>query len=173
MGYRDWHSAVSGIAFNQDEAKLVIYGVPNKPGIAAHILGSMSDVHIEVDMIVQTQTEEEKTDLAFTVHKRDFQQALLILENVAKAINAKHITSDAHVAKLSLVGVGMRTHAGVASKMFQVLGKEGINIQLISTSEIKISVIINEQYLERGVRALHDAFQLGTEERKTKEIEQC
>ncbi|HQY22162.1 MAG TPA: aspartate kinase [Gammaproteobacteria bacterium] len=167
------HSAVSGIAFNQDEAKLVIYGVPNKPGIAAHILGSMSDVHIEVDMIVQTQTEEEKTDLAFTVHKRDFQQALLILENVAKAINAKHITSDAHVAKLSLVGVGMRTHAGVASKMFQVLGKEGINIQLISTSEIKISVIINEQYLERGVRALHDAFQLGTEERKTKEIEQC
>jgi aspartate kinase len=167
------HPAVSGIAFNQDEAKLVIYGVPNKPGIAAHILGSMSDVHIEVDMIVQTQTEAETTDLAFTVHKRDFKQALLILENVAKAIKAKHTTSDAHVAKLSLVGVGMRTHAGVASKMFQVLGKEGINIQLISTSEIKISVIIDEQYLERGVRALHDAFQLGTEARKTKEIEQC
>ncbi len=167
------HPAVSGIAFNQDEAKLVIYGVPNKPGIAAHILGSMSDVHIEVDMIVQTQTEAETTDLAFTVHKRDFKQALLILENVAKAIKAKHTTSDPHVAKLSLVGVGMRTHAGVASKMFQVLGKEGINIQLISTSEIKISVIIDEQYLERGVRALHDAFQLGTEVRKTKEIEQC
>ncbi|HXH55383.1 MAG TPA: aspartate kinase [Gammaproteobacteria bacterium] len=167
------HPAASGIAFNQDEAKLVIYGVPNKPGIAAQILGAMSDVHIEVDMIVQTQTEEETTDLAFTVHKRDFKQALLILENVAKVIKAKYIASDVHVAKLSLVGVGMRTHAGVASKMFQVLGREGINIQLISTSEIKISVIIDEQSLERGVRALHDAFQLGTEERKTKEIEQC
>ncbi len=167
------HPPVSGIAFNKDEAKLVIYGVPNKPGIAAHILGSMSDVNIEVDMIVQTQTTEETTDLAFTVHKRDFKQALLILENVVKVIKAKHVTSDAHVAKLSLVGVGMRTHAGVASKMFQVLGKEGINIQLISTSEIKISVIIDEQSLERGARALHDAFQLGTEHKKTKEIEKC
>ena len=167
------HPAVSGIAFNQDEAKLVIYGVPNKPGIAGHVLGSMSDAHIEVDMIVQTQTEEKTTDLAFTVHKRDFKQALLILENVAKVLSAKHINSDVHVAKLSLVGVGMRTHAGVASKMFQILGKEGINIQLISTSEIKISIIIDEQYLERGVRALHHAFQLGTEETRIKEIEQC
>ncbi len=167
------HSPVSGIAFNQDEAKLVIYGVSNTPGVAAHILGAMSDAHIEVDMIVQTLTEEEKTDLAFTVHKRDFKQALLILENVAKTIGAKNIKSDDRVAKLSLVGVGMRTHAGVASKMFQVLGKEGINIQLISTSEIKISVIIGEQYLEHAVRALHDAFQLGTKEKKTKEIEQC
>lgn len=167
------HPPVSGIAFNQDEAKLVIYGVPDKPGIAADILGPLSDAHIEVDMIVQTITEEQKTDLAFTVHKRDFKQALSILEKTASHIGAKQIKSNERVAKLSLVGVGMRTHAGVASKMFQILGREGINIQLISTSEIKISVIIDEQCLERGVRALHDAFQLGTEEKEAKEIEQC
>lgn len=167
------HPPVSGIAFNQDEAKLVIYGVPDKPGIAADILGPMSDAHIEVDMIVQTITEEQKTDLAFTVHKRDFKQALSILEKTASHIGAKQIKSNECIAKLSLVGVGMRTHAGVASKMFQILGREGINIQLISTSEIKISVIIDEQCLKRGVRALHDAFQLGTEEKEAKEIEQC
>lgn len=167
------HPPVSGIAFNQDEAKLVIYGIPDRPGIAADILGPMSDAHIEVDMIVQTITEEDTTDLAFTVHKRDFKQALSILEKTVKTVGAKKIKSDERVAKLSLVGVGMRTHAGVASKMFQILGSEGINIQLISTSEIKISVIIDEQCLERGVRALHDAFQLGTEEKEAKEIEQC
>lgn len=167
------HPPVSGIAFNQDEAKLVIYGIPNKPGIAADILSPMTDAHIEVDMIVQTMAEADTIDFAFTVHKRDFKQALSILEKTAKTIGAKHVKSDIHVAKLSLVGVGMRTHASVASKMFQILGREGINIQLISTSEIKISVIIEEQYLEHGVRALHDAFELGTEEKEAKEIEQC
>ncbi len=167
------HPPVSGIAFNQDEAKLVISGIPNKPGIAADILSPMTDAHIEVDMIVQTMAEADIIDFAFTVHKRDFKQALSILEKTAKTIGAKHVKSDICVAKLSLVGVGMRTHANVASKMFQILGREGINIQLISTSEIKISVIIEEQYLERGVCALHDAFELGTEEKEAKEIEQC
>jgi aspartate kinase len=167
------HRAVSGIAFNQDEAKLVVYGIPDKPGVIAHILKPMSDAHIEVDMIVQTVTAENTMDLAFTVHKRDFKHALSILEHVSKLIGAKKIKSDERVAKLSLVGVGMRSHAGVASKMFYVLGREEINIQLISTSEIKISVIIDEQCLERGVGALHDAFQLGAEEKEAKEIEQC
>jgi len=161
------HPPVSGVTFNRDEAKLMIQGVPDKPGMAAHILSPLSEAHIEVDMIVQTVTGEGTSDLAFTVHKRDFKQALSIVEQVAQKIGAKRITHDKKVAKLSLVGVGMRSHAGVASQMFQILGKEEINIQLISTSEIKISVIIDEQCLERGVRALHDAFQLGAGAQKT------
>ena len=156
------HPIVSGIAFNQDEAKLVIHGIPDKPGTAAKIFGPLTDAHIEIDMIVQTLVGEGKTDLAFTVHKRDFKLAVSILENVAGELKAAGVLHDENVAKISLVGVGMRSHAGVASQMFEVLGKAGINIQLISTSEIKVSVIIDEQNLSIGVRALHDAFQLGT-----------
>lgn len=156
------HPPVAGVTFNRDEAKLMIQGVPNKPGMAAHILGAMSGAHIEVDMIVQTMTAEGTTDLAFTVHKRDFAQALLLIKTVVQTIGAQGIQHDEKVAKLSLVGAGMRSHSGIAAQMFEILGREEINIQLISTSEIKISVVIDEQCLERGVRALHEAFQLGT-----------
>jgi len=158
------HSVVSAVAFNRDEAKLVIHGIQDGSGVAAKIFGPLSEAHIEVDMIVQTLAGEGKTDLAFTVHKRDFTQALLILEGLTKTLGAQGFLHDEKVAKLSLVGVGMRTHAGVASRMFEILGNEGINIQLISTSEIKISVIIEEVHLERAVNALHEAFQLGTGE---------
>ena len=163
------HSVVSGVAFNRDEAKLVIQGVPDSPGVAANILKPLSEAHIEVDMIVQTVAKEGTTDLAFTVHKRDIKLAFSLLENIAEDLGAQEVIKDEHVAKLSLVGVGMRSHAGIASQMFQTLGKEGINIQLISTSEIKISVIIDEKCLDLGVRALHDAFQLGTMEQETAE----
>jgi aspartate kinase len=151
---------VSSITFNRDEAKLTIYGIPDQPGIAAAILNPLSKAHIEVDLIVQTMAGEGTTDLTFTVHKRDFHLALSLLENVAKQLKAKGIDSSENVAKLSLVGVGMRSHPGVASQMFEILGNERINIQLISTSEIKISVIIEEKFLERGIRALHEAFNL-------------
>ncbi len=161
------HPPVSGIAFNRDEAKLAIYGIPDRPGIAAQILGPMSDAHIEVDMIVQTLTENGLTDLAFTVHKRDFAEASAIVERIAKLVGAKRVKVDPKIAKVSLVGVGIRTHAEVASKMFQVLGEIGINIQLISTSEIKIAVIIDEEHLTLGVNALHEAFQLGTEAKES------
>lgn len=157
------HQAVSGVAFNQDEAKLVIFGIPDKPGMAALILRPISDAHIEVDMIIQTLSGQGKTDFAFTVHKRDFKKAYSILESVAHKLNASGIASDERVAKICLVGAGMRSHAGIATQMFEVLGQEGINIQLIATSEIKVSVIIDEKHLEQGVRALHDAFGLGVE----------
>lgn len=156
------HPIVSGIAFNRDEAKLVIHGVPDEPGIAARILGPMGDAHIEIDMIIQTLAGNNTTDLAFTVHKRDFKPALALLETIAQELGAQSVKSDASVAKLSLIGVGMRSHANIASQMFRVLGQEKINIQLISTSEIKVSVVIDEKHLELGVRALHNAFQLGT-----------
>lgn len=154
---------VSGIAFNRDEAKLVIHGVPDAPGVAARILGPISDAHIEVDMIVQTMNGEGTTDLSFTVHRRDFKMAKDILDKVASDLGAKKVIGDDRVAKLSLVGVGMRSHAGTATKMFQTMGIAGVNIQLISTSEIKISVVIDEKYLEPGVRALHAAFELDVE----------
>ena len=159
---------VSSITFNRDEAKLTIYGIPDQPGIAAAILNPLSKAHIEVDLIVQTMAGEGTTDLTFTVHKRDFHLALSLLENVAKQLKAKGIDSSENVAKLSLVGVGMRSHPGVASQMFEILGNEGINIQLISTSEIKISVIIEEKFLERGIRALHEAFNLSMATEKPK-----
>jgi len=165
------HSAVSSVVCNRDEAKLVIFGVPDQPGIAASILGPISEAHIEVDMIIQTLGGDGIIDLAFTVHKRDFSQAFSILKTVANTLDARGVRSDEFVAKLSLVGIGMRSHAGVATKMFQVLGQEGINIHLISTSEIKVSVIIDEKCLERGVRALHTAFGLGTE--TTLAVESC
>ena len=154
------NNIISGIAFNRDEAKLVIHGVVDEPGLAAAILGPIGAAHIEVDMIVQTMNAAGAIDLAFTVHKRDFKTAMLILEKVVPKLNVTGLRADERVAKISLVGVGMRSHAGVASQMFAVLGKENINIQLISTSEIKISVLIDEQHVEKAVHALHEAFYL-------------
>lgn len=153
---------VSGIAFNRNEAKLTILGVPDKPGIAAHILGPISAANVDVDMIVQNVAVGDTIDFTFTVHRDDYQKAHAILEQAAKSLDAKGVTGDTKIAKLSLVGVGMRSHAGIAATMFNTLGVEGINIQLITTSEIKISVVIDEKYLELGVRALHAAYHLDT-----------
>jgi aspartate kinase len=153
-------AVISGIAFNRDEAKLTVIGVPDQPGIAHRILGPIADANIEVDMIIQNIAEDATTDVTFTVHRRDYAQAMEILQRVAKALGARQVTGDNKIIKISLVGVGMRSHAGIASKMFEALSKEGINIRMISTSEIKISVVVDEKYLELGVRALHDAFQL-------------
>lgn len=157
------HAVVSGIAFNKDEAKLIIRGVPDIPGVAANLLMPISDSNIEVDMIIQNFGDDGTTDFTFTVHRRDYDQALEILREVASSLGAKSVMGDTKIAKISLVGVGMRSHAGIASTMFQALGQEGINIQLISTSEIKVSVVMDEKYLELGVRALHDAFKLHQE----------
>ncbi|MCA1806159.1 MAG: aspartate kinase [Xanthomonadaceae bacterium] len=151
---------ISGIAFNQNEAQLTILGVPDQPGVAHRILGPVSDVNIEVDMIVQNVGADGTTDFTFTVHRNDFDKALEILQALSLELGARQVSGDAKIVKISLVGVGMRSHAGIASKMFKVLAKEGINIRMISTSEIKISVVVDEKYLELGVRALHDAFEL-------------
>jgi aspartate kinase len=154
------HALVSGIAFNRTEAKVTLMDVPNKPGVAAKIMSLVSDNGIDIDIIIQNLAEGEKTDLTFTVHRDDYKQTLTLLEKSMKDIGASSLKGDDKIAKLSLVGVGMRSHAGIASTMFETLSKEGINIQLISTSEIKISVIIDEKYIELGVRALHSAFKL-------------
>lgn len=154
---------VSGIAFSREEAKLIIRGVPDKPGVAGRILGPISEANIEVDMIIQNLGDDGNTDFTFTVHRRDYDRARAILEKIDLELNAKGILGDAKIAKVSLVGVGMRSHAGIASTMFEVLGKEGINIQLISTSEIKVSVVVDEKYLELGVRTIHEAFRLHEE----------
>ncbi|MDD2814797.1 MAG: aspartate kinase [Thiotrichaceae bacterium] len=151
---------ISGIAFNRDEAKLTVLGVPDKPGIAYKILGAISEANIEVDMIIQNVGADGSTDFTFTVHRNDYKKALEILQSTATAMGARQVLGDNHIAKLSLVGVGMRSHAGIASKMFGALAAESINIQMISTSEIKISVVIDEKYLELGVRVLHAAFGL-------------
>ncbi|HRX71867.1 MAG: aspartate kinase [Gammaproteobacteria bacterium] len=151
---------ISGIAFNRDEAKLTVLGVPDRPGIAYSILGPISAANIEVDMIIQNIGHDGTTDFTFTVHRNDYERTLEILREHAVSLNAREVSGDTRIAKLSLVGIGMRSHAGVASKMFAALGKEGINIRMISTSEIKISVVIDEKYLELGVRALHEAFEL-------------
>ena len=151
---------ISGIAFNRDEAKLTVRGVPDTPGIAFKMLGPISEANIEVDMIVQNVGADNTTDFTFTVHRNDFRKALPILEKTAQEIGARQVIGDDKIAKVSLVGVGMRSHAGVASKMFGVLAKENINIQMISTSEIKTSVVIDAKYLELAVRALHKAFDL-------------
>lgn len=151
---------ISGIAFNRDEAKLTVLGVPDKPGIAHKILGSISEANIEVDMIIQNVGADGSTDFTFTVHRNDYKKAFEILQSTATAMGARQTLGDNHIAKLSLVGVGMRSHAGIASKMFGALAAENINIQMISTSEIKISVVIDEKYLELGVRVLHAAFGL-------------
>ena len=151
---------ISGIAFNRDEAKLTVLGVPDRPGIAYSILGPVSDANIEVDMIIQNIGHDGTTDFTFTVHRNDYERTLEILKEHATHLGAREVSGDTRIAKLSLVGIGMRSHAGVASKMFQALAREGINIRMISTSEIKISVVVDEKYLELGVRALHEAFEL-------------
>jgi aspartate kinase len=151
---------ISGIAFNRDEAKCTILGVPDRPGIAASILGPIADANIEVDMIVQNVGANNTTDFTFTVHRNDLKKALGVLDTVKDAIGAREVTGDDKIAKVSIVGVGMRTHAGVASKMFRALAAENINLQMISTSEIKISVVVEDKYMELAVRALHQAFDL-------------
>lgn len=152
---------VSGIAFDRNQAKFTLLGLPDHPGVASHILSAISSHNIDVDMIVQNIPGPEKTiDFSFTVQRDDFKNVQALMEKVQQELGGQGIVSDAKVAKLSLVGVGMRSHAGVATTMFSTLGNEGINIQLISTSEIKISVVIDEKYLELGVRSLHTAFGL-------------
>lgn len=151
---------ISGIAFNRDEAKLTIRGVPDTPGIAYRILGPISDANIEIDMIVQNISADNTTDFTFTVHRNEYRKALPILQKTAQEIGAREVVGDDKIAKVSIVGVGMRSHAGVASQMFGTLAKENINIQMISTSEIKISVVVEEKYMELAVRALHTAFGL-------------
>jgi len=154
---------ISGVAFNKDEAKLTVKGVPDRPGIAAALLGPIADADIEVDMIVQNVAEDGTTDLTFTVHRNDYQAAFDMLAGPSREMDAAKVTGDDRIVKISLVGVGMRSHAGIASRMFETLAAEGINIQMISTSEIKISVVVEEKYLELGVRALHAAFGLSSE----------
>jgi aspartate kinase len=154
---------ISGIAFNRDEAKLTITGVPDLPGVASKILCPVADKNIEVDMIIQNIADDLTTDFTFTVHRNDYQKTKTILEDVCKSLGARHVTGDDSIVKISIVGVGMRSHAGIASTMFKVLADEGINIRMISTSEIKISVVVDEKYLELAVRSLHKAFGLETE----------
>jgi len=154
---------ISGIAFSRDEAKLTILGVPDQPGVAFSILGPISGANIEVDMIVQNIAKDETTDFTFTVHRNDYHKALEILNETAEVLGAREVIGTRNIVKLSLVGVGMRSHAGIASIMFETLATEGINIQMISTSEIKISVVVDEKYLELGVRSLHEAFGLSGE----------
>ena len=149
---------VSGVACDKNEAKITLVRVPDRPGLAAQIFGPIADAHIVVDMIIQNASEDGTTDLTFTVPKADHKKARAIVENALPALHAKGIRVDTDIAKVSVVGVGMRTHAGVAAKMFQVLAQEGINIEMISTSEIKISVVIDAKYTELAVRVLHDAF---------------
>jgi len=151
---------ISGIAFNRDEAKLTVLGVPDIPGVASKILGPISQANIEVDMILQNVSEDQTTDFTFTVHRNDYEAAEQILQNTAAQLEAREVIGDNKIAKVSIVGVGMRSHAGVASKMFDALAGESINIQMISTSEIKVSVVLAEKYLELAVRALHSAFDL-------------
>ena len=152
---------ISGIAFNRDEAKLTVLGVPDHPGVAYQLLGPIANANIEVDMIVQNVSPDRNaTDFTFTVHRNDYDKALEILSQTARELGAREVSGDNKIVKISIVGVGMRSHAGIASTMFETLSKEGINIRMISTSEIKISVVVDEKYLELGVRALHDAFGL-------------
>jgi aspartate kinase len=153
-------AVISGIAFNRDEAKITILGVPDKPGVAFHILGPIAEANIEVDMIIQNQSVDGKTDFTFTVSRGEYQKAMGVLDGVKGQIGAASISGDAKVSKVSVVGVGMRSHVGVASQMFRTLSEEGVNILMISTSEIKISVLIDEKYMELAVRALHKAFEL-------------
>ncbi|MPZ46162.1 MAG: aspartate kinase [Betaproteobacteria bacterium] len=151
---------ISGIAFNRDEAKITLLGVPDRPGIAYQILGPIGDAHIDVDMIVQNVSHDGLTDFSFTVHSNDFQRTMDILKTVDAHIKSRGVIGEERIAKVSVVGVGMRSHAGIASTAFRALAEEGINIQMISTSEIKISVVIDERYTELAVRVLHKVFDL-------------
>jgi len=151
---------VSGIAFNRDEAKLTIRGIPDQPGVAYKVLGAISEANIEIDVIVQNVAKDNSATITFTVHRADLKQAEALLKEIAADLGALEVDSDDRIAKVSIVGVGMRSHAGVAAQMFEALASEGINIQLITTSEIKITVVIEERYLELAVRALHSGFNL-------------
>jgi aspartate kinase len=151
---------ISGIAFNRDEAKITVLGVPDTPGIAYQILGPVADANIDVDMIIQNTGANNTTDFTFTVHRNEYARAMQLLNGMQPQIHAREIKGDDKIAKVSIVGVGMRSHVGIASTMFKTLAEEGINIQMISTSEIKISVVIDEKYLELAVRVLHKAFNL-------------
>jgi aspartate kinase len=154
-------AVVSGIAFNRDEAKVSLLGVPDRPGIAFQILGPVADANIDVDVIIQNVGHDGRTDFSFTVHRNDYQRTMELLKtSVAPAIGAPQVTGDPKICKVSIVGIGMRSHVGVASKMFRSLSEEGINIQMITTSEIKTSVVVDEKYMELAVRALHKAFDL-------------
>ena len=152
---------ISGIAFNRDEAKITVHRVPDRPGVAFRLLKDIAAANIEVDMIVQNAApEHDETDFTFTVNRADYERARELVDPVAAELGAARVTGDSRIVKLSLVGVGMRSHAGIASRMFDALARENVNIQMISTSEIKISVVVDERYLELGVRALHEAFEL-------------
>jgi aspartate kinase len=151
---------VSGITYNRNEARISIYGVPDRPGIAAQVFGPVGEKGIIVDMIIQTFHPDGKADITFTVPRTDYKQAMEIIKEVAKSLGAERVEGDDHIAKVSIVGAGMRTHSGVATKMFETLAKHGINIMMISTSEIKLSCVIDEKYTELAVRALHEAFNL-------------
>jgi len=154
-------AVVSGIAFNRDEAKISILGVPDTPGIAYQILGVIADANIDVDVIIQNVSKDGKTDFSFTCNRGDYAKAMDLLKTlVLPKLGAKEVLGDTKICKVSIVGIGMRSHVGIASKMFRVLSEEGINIQMISTSEIKTSVVIDEKYMELAVRALHKAFDL-------------
>lgn len=155
---------VSGIAFNKDEAKLTIRGIPDQPGVAYKVLGAISNANIEIDVIVQNVAKDNSASITFTVNRTELSAAEALLRKIAEDLGALEVDADKNIAKVSIVGVGMRSHAGVAATMFQALSEEGINIQLITTSEIKITVVIDERYLELAVRALHSAFELGDAE---------
>ncbi|MFT7724631.1 MAG: aspartate kinase [Roseateles sp.] len=157
-------AVVSGIAFNRDEAKVTLLGVPDKPGIAFQILGPVAEANVDIDVIIQNVSHDGKTDFSFTVHRNDYARTMDLLNNtVGPATHAGQVVGDPKICKVSIVGIGMRSHVGVAAKMFRALSEEGINIQMISTSEIKTSVVIDEKYMELAVRALHKAFELDQE----------
>ena len=158
---------IAGIAHDRDEAKLTVIGVPDRPGVAYAVLGAIAEANINVDMIVQNVSADETTDFTFTVNRGDYLAARELLEETARDLGAREVTGDDRIAKISLVGVGMRSHAAIASQMFKALADESINIQMISTSEIKISVVVDEKYIELGVRALHAAFGLDRESSQT------
>jgi len=151
---------ISGVAYNRDEAKITIMGIPDQPGIAANVFGPVAEAGINVDVIVQNVSEQGYTDITFTVPRSDYLPTMNIMRNLCKQMDARDVKGDDSVAKVSVVGVGMRSHAGVAKEMFDILAKEGVNIQMITTSEIKITVVIEEKYIELAVRALHSAFGL-------------
>lgn len=153
-------ATISGVAFNRDEAKITVPGVPDRPGIAYAILGPIADANVDVDMIIQNASVAGHTDFSFTVHRNDYEKAMAIVRKVTPQIGAKEAVGDNRICKVSMVGVGMRSHVGIASQMFRTLAEEGINIEMISTSEIKISVVVDEKYLELAVRVLHRAFSL-------------
>ena len=159
---------ISGVTLNRDEAQVTVAGVPDRPGVASGILGPVAAANVEVDMIVQNTGADGTTDFTFTVHRNDYERTVEILERVAHEMGAKGVRGDRKIVKISIVGVGMRSHAGIASRMFKALADDGINIRMISTSEIKISVVVDEKYSELGVRILHAEFGLEKAQQNTK-----